>query len=287
MQFQLLPTPNVPLVPRIAGLCHRSTLVLAILLTCNSCLIQERFFGEPPRVLQLEDFAIEPNYTPADKQVPLLLAGKVDNPPKTFKLPNLPIAGNQGKQASGVAWAVGYLAAGYFFNTKEGMVTFTCSPAFLYNNLNNGKDEGIEVARALQFLKDTGCAEERTMPYSELDPHVRPGSDAFTSAAAHRIRGYARIDYRDLEQVRAHLLQGSVVIVSLKITDNFVELTKPVWVPAGDFVAIHTVAIVGYDIITGEMLIQNSAGPGWGKDGQARLSFSWFQRLTEKAFVLF
>ncbi|MBL8021543.1 MAG: C1 family peptidase [Leptospirales bacterium] len=287
MLFRLLPTPKAWVVPGLVARHRRALIILVILLVCSSCMIQERLFKDPPRVLQLEDFPIEPNYTAADKKVPILLAGKVDNPPKMYKLPGLPVAGNQGKQASGVAWAVGYLAAGYFFNTKEGMLTFTCSPAFLYNNLNNGKDEGIEVARALQFLKDTGCAEERTMPYNELDPHVRPGSDAFTSAAAHRIRGYARIDYRDLEQVRAHLLQGSAVIVSLKITDNFVELSKPVWVPAGEFVAIHTVAVVGYDIITGEMILQNSAGPGWGKDGQARLSFSWFQRLTEKAFVLF
>ncbi|MCE9597759.1 MAG: C1 family peptidase [Spirochaetia bacterium] len=251
-----------------------------------SCALQERFFPGA-RVLSLEEFPIEPNYSQADKSVPFMLAGNVENPQRVFILPELPPAGNQGKQASGAAWAAGYLAAGYYFRTREGMKTFTCSPAFLYNNLNQGKDEGIEIARTLQFLKDTGCAEERTMPYAEFDPLKRPGSDAFTSAAAHRIRGYARIDYRDLDQVRSHLLQGSVIVVSMKITENFVELTKPVWVPAGDFVAIHTFTIVGYDIITSEVIMQNSAGMDWGKAGQARLSFAWFQRLTEKAFVLF
>jgi hypothetical protein len=125
------------------------------------------------------------------------------------------------------------------------------------------------------------------MPFNEKDFFRKPGPDALQNADAFRVRGYSRIDFRDFDQVHAHLLQGSVLIVSMKITENFVDLREPLWTPAGKFVAIHTVGVIGYDITRQEVLIQNSAGGTWGHFGTARMPWIWFQRLTEKAFVLF
>lgn len=266
--------------------------LLGALILTGSCITEEQAARFRPgtrssrEALRPDDFQIQPNYTDEERAVPIMLAPLPDVVPQVFILSDLPPAGNQMRQASGVAFSTGYLATSYY-HRRRGKPGYTCSPSFVYNSLNGGKDEGISVLDALDFLHARGCPTEQLMPFNEKDFFRKPGPDALQNADAFRVRGYSRIDFRDFDQVHAHLLQGSVLIVSMKITENFVDLREPLWTPAGKFVAIHTVGVIGYDITRQEVLIQNSAGGTWGHFGTARMPWIWFQRLTEKAFVLF
>lgn len=261
--------------------------LLSLLLTASSagCSILQPARSLSFRTLDLGAFPIEASYTPDERAVPVLFATTPPEVPASFQLPNLPPAGDQGKQASGAAWAVGYLA--HSSTVRKHEAEFVCSPSFLYNTANGGKDQGIPVMAALEILKEKGCAPIAMMPYNERDFYRRPGGTALQAAQKYRIRGFARVDYGDIEQVRAHLLQGSVIIVTMKVTESFVSLKDAEWVPAGDFVGVQHLGVIGYDITRDQVILQNSSGGQWGKFGLARLSLSWFQRLTEKAFVIF
>lgn len=262
----------------------RAFSLLAILaLTAYCSILKPRAMAF--RTLSVQAFPIEASYTPDEKAVPVLYATTPADAPSAFQMTTVPPPGDQGKQASGAAWAAGYLAHTHFFRTRD--PGFVCSPSFVYNTANGGRDQGIPVMAALEVLKEKGCAPFSLMPYNERDFYRRPGGPALEAAQRYRIRGFARVDYADIEQLRAHILQGSVVIVTMKVTESFVGLTDPEWVPAGDFVGIQSMGVIGYDITQDQVILQNSSGAEWGHKGVVRMSLGWFQRLTEKAFVIF
>ena len=236
---------------------------------------------------RLDQFAVEPVWTEEELETPEVLAGLPEDAPEAFLLPDLPPVEDQGIQASGTAWAAGYLAASYYQWRKKGRKEFLCSPAFLYNQLNNGRNEGIETIHALKLLKNIGCSHMDFMPYKPEDYTRMPGNQAFQNAANYPIAGFGRIDFTDVDQIRAHLLQGSVIIATLRVTEDFLTLKKAVWgPPRGRPRGRHTMALIGYDHKKELMTLQNSAGPQWGDQGFVQIPYEWFLRLTDKAYVL-
>lgn len=279
-----------------AGFVNRIFLYLsaAALLAAGGCITVDKYGNpietdedRPQRQYSLAEMKPEPTWSAAEKAVPLVLAGIPEFPPLQFRLDDLPPVGNQGRQASGTAWATGYTAASYAIRSQQGRKDYRCSPAFLYNQLNSGEDRGIEIFDALRLLSSGGCPDLKLMPYAEKDYLRRPGPMAFLSAGNYVIKGFGRVDFTDINQVRAHLLQKKVVIATMRITSNFLQLDERVWEkPAGPPVGRHTVAVIGYDHKRERVIIQNSAGEDWGDDGIAEVPYEWFIRLTGQAYVL-
>ncbi len=244
------------------------------------------FFGNnKPADATPAEVPIRPAWTAEDLAIPMVLAGLPDKMPDVFLIPNLPEVGQQGPQASGTAWAISIAVTAY--RRKLGAGNYQCSPAFIYNQANNGKDQGIEILHGVQLVAHAGCADIRQMPYREFDYQSRPDAKSLTAAGAHAVRGYGRADFTDPTQVRAHLLQGSVVIATMRTTENFVALEDEVWdVPKGQETGRHTVAVVGFDNKRGVFIIENSAGPKWGKKGFAAIPYVWFVRMVGQAYVV-
>lgn len=230
--------------------------------------------------------AILPGWTREDLQVPVALAGLPDNPPKLFRLSGIPPVGNQGRQANGTAWAVGYFGISYVYRNQGKEPDYLCSPSFIYNQLNEGRDGGIEILNALIFSVRNGCSHWDKMPYIPTDYMSKPSLAAFNSAAEHRARGYARVDFTDISQVKAHLLQGSPVLITMRIAENFLDFDDDTYVPSGEAAGRHTVVVIGYDDDQDRFLIQNSAGEDWGTEGRGGLPYAWFLRLVGQAYVL-
>ncbi|MEJ0106204.1 MAG: hypothetical protein WDO19_28235 [Bacteroidota bacterium] len=65
--------------------------------------------------------------------------------------PNLPPIGDQGRQSSCVAWSIGY-ALKAFEEKIETKQLLLFSPSFIYNQLNNGQDGGINIIEALNLV---------------------------------------------------------------------------------------------------------------------------------------
>src|SRR5438270_5984797 len=62
------------------------------------------------------------------------------------------------------------------------------SPAYLYNQLNGGKDEGTHITKAFDLLKQQGCATMAEMPYKEKEFTEQPSEAAKARAARYRLR---------------------------------------------------------------------------------------------------
>jgi hypothetical protein len=234
----------------------------------------------------LNEEAIQPAWTEDDLKIPVALAGLPDDPPKVFLLDGIPKPGDQGGQANGTAWAVGYTGLSHIFRTKKSEPEYLCSPAFIYNQLNDGKDAGIEMIAALTFIVTNGCSAFEKMPYIQSDYMAKPSLAAFNSAGEHRAKGFARVDFTDIAQVKAHLLQGSPVIVTMRIAENFLDFDDEAYVPYGEGVGRHTIVVIGFNDDKNQFIIQNSAGEEWGEGGRAGLPYAWFLRLTSQAYVI-
>lgn len=270
------------------------SLVMALVLATHACVTLDRFGNlvedtppvKEPGKRQLHELPVQPAWTPEDRKIPIVLAGLPADPPAVFIVPNLPPPGNQGGQPSGTAWAGGYVAMTVLARGR-GARGYVCSPSFVYNQLTSN-NSGLEIHEALRLLSESGCASLALMPYNEHDYTTRPSPMAISEARAYRAGGFARVDFTDLNQLRAHLLQGSVVIATISITKNFLALEDSLWPgPEGFFVGRHTIAIVGYDDKAREFLLQNSAGREWGDKGYARISYDWLLRVAGTAYVLF
>ena len=233
----------------------------------------------------LADVPIQPTWTAEERKVSFVIAGLRASPPRRHILQDLPLVGDQGGQPSGTAWAAGYTAMTVLMR-KQGRRDYVCSPSFLYNQLQRG-EAGVEIRETVALLAGMGCAPLGTMPYNADDPTTRPSPTALQQARDFRAQGFGRVDYTDLNQLKAHLLQGSAIVVTVSITKNFINLTGPRWPgPEGFFVGRHTVAIVGYNEDSREFLIQNSAGSAWGDKGFAWIPYAWMVRIAGNAYVL-
>ena len=253
-------------------------------IACHSYSLEEKVDGK----WRLSQFKVQPDWTEKDRRVPFILASVSQNLPISHRLKNLPPVGNQGSQASGTAWALGYFAATYVYKqNKKEKKGYLCSPAFVYNSLNRGVDKGIELVDGLELLKKHGCPNEKYMPYNAADPAYKPSSRARRDAGNYRIHNFGRVDYTDLDQVRSYLLQNRPIIITLMISENFIKLEEAVWQqPEGQFRGIHSLALVGYDDEKRIFYLLNSVGSAWGKDGLSAIPYSWFIRLTKQAYTL-
>lgn len=269
-----------------------SILILATGIFGTSC-VTETVQENPVRVIdentywQLGEFPVKPGWSKDDLDVPMVLSPVPEEPPLVFEIRGDMPTGNQGPQASGTAWAAGFTGVTFLYKITYNEPDYICSPAFVYNQLNRGKNQGVELFDALLLLREQGCPDIRMMPYKPFDFLYKPDAEAIRNAASHRISDFARVDYTDISQIKGQLIQGRPVFVTLKIFDNFIELREKNWLrPIGKPRGRHTVVITGYNENLDLLTIHNSAGSEWGDNGKATISYSWFIRLAEKAYVM-
>lgn len=234
------------------------------------------------------DFRIEANWGPEDLKIDMILAPfSMENAPKKFRLSNFPPVKNQGSQASGTAWSAGYGAMTYIMREKFNESEYICSPAYIYNKLNGGANLGVELVDVLNLLKTSGCPEMGLMPYREYDYLYKPGFEAEVNASRYKVDGFGRVDFTDVNQVKAHLLQKKPVIFTMTVYENFLKNENFVWSgPVGGPRGRHTMVVIGYDDNNEYFIIQNSAGEEWGDKGYVAIQYAWFIRLVDRAYII-
>jgi hypothetical protein len=269
-------------------------IISSLIILAVSCISEEPMSENPKKEItekhqwQLSEFSVKAKWDSYDQDVPFLYPSIPDNIPDKFIVNESLQVGDQGSQASGSAWAAGFTAFTYLIRSHKKEPAYVCSPAYIFNQLNRGINKVIEIQEVAEFLVREGCADLKYMPYREYDHFYTPTAEARRDANAHKLSGYARVDFLDMSQVQGHLLQGSPVIITLRVYDNFLLLENEVWQsPVGRFLGRHTVAVIGYDNKKEMVYIHNSAGGKWAKNGRAAIPYSWFLRLTEKAYVLY
>lgn len=198
----------------------------------------------------------------------------------------LPPVGSQGAQGSCVGWSTAYYNYTYCVAKQRKLSPdriadprFAFSPAFLYNQINGGKDGGSTISEAFRLLREKGCATLAEMPYNDKDYTTPPGDTARERAIRYQARdtGYlfsmGAADPEKLKTFLADIRQPFVMAIPIfsdfpngaTSADTVYRLT----VPDGreNLQGYHAITIIGYDDEKRAFRLVNSWGQGWGDRG--------------------
>jgi hypothetical protein len=224
-----------------------------------------------------------------------LLGGDVPPapPPSVDLSRNFPAPGDQGRQGSCVGWATAYalktfhekIEMGWALNTVDHLF----SPAFVYNQINGGRDQGSYIFQALDLAVNQGIATLRQMPYADTDYLTQPSAEAFAEAAMFKSAEWYRIN--DTSQIKAALANRNPVVAGITVYQQLMDLQGENSVyntRSGQDYGGHAVTIVGYDDnrYGGAFKVINSWSRSWGDDGYFWMPYSFAQGVLSEAYVL-
>jgi hypothetical protein len=206
----------------------------------------------------------------------------------------MPPVGNQGQEGSCVGWATAYAMRGYearqdvwsAIAPQSADPALNFSPAFVYNQLNNGKDVGITVPAALSLLQHQGAATLADMPYVAGQYTTKPSAGAFADAAHYKLASYGSISPSDLTSMKAQLAAGLPVVLAINVYANLYALgPNQVYTGiSGKLEGGHAVSVVGYDDAKGAVKFINSWGTPWGTAGYGWISYAALKQITVEAY---
>ncbi|MCB1172910.1 MAG: hypothetical protein KDK39_05070 [Leptospiraceae bacterium] len=217
----------------------------------------------------------------------------------------MPPVDSQGQQSSCVAWSSTYAAKsyleqvergwGYDAPVRGGRGSKLFSPAYVYNQINGGKDNGSYISDALDLLVQQGAATWQTMPYTARDYRAQPNTTARREAASYKNRSYRRIGASQISALRSELANGNPIVFGMAIDDAFYNYKGGVYAKQGGRnYGGHAMTLVGYDDNKvasngerGAFKIINSWGTSWGESGYAWISYRLWNQLNPYAYVVY
>lgn len=207
-----------------------------------------------------------------------------------------PPVGFQGRQNSCVGWATAYALKSFQECLEEnhppcdgsGNINADAvfSPAFIYNQINNGADGGCSFVDALNLLSQTGAATLRQVPYNDTDFRTRPGADVIAAAARYRIDTWRRVNVVDISEVKAQIVANMPVLIGAVVDEGFMaKRGTDIWRVAGEPKGGHAMVVVGYDDGRRAFKLLNSWGRQWGDNGYGWIDYDLFPRVVHEGFV--
>lgn len=229
---------------------------------------------------------------------------KADLPRSMSLKPYCPMAGNQGKIASCVGWAVGYglMTIEKAIQNNEtdtrAITENAFSPLFVYNQVKS--DEGncksaSVMSAALEFLQTKGnclAKEFNINPddcYSKPDDKLKMRAKGNTIADFNRLFDASADEQLKIDVIRRVLAQNKPVSIGLKINNNFMTLHETdYWNPSlgKEPDLTHAMVVVGYDDDAACFTLFNSWGRGWGRDGFIKVKYRDMGEYCRFAFVI-
>jgi hypothetical protein len=239
--------------------------------------------------------------TPSDRLAGIPLASTpfsgTELPPSVDLSDKFPPPGNQGQQRSCVAWTIAYALKSYQEYVEERQplrdasgkpnLGRVFSPAFIYNQINQGRDGGSLFIDALNVLSSQGAAMWHEMPYRESDYLSQPPANVRDSAKRYRIDYWRRVNAQDLREVKAQLNAGYPVMIGFMVDDGLLQLRRgAIWSSAsGAQRGAHAMLVVGYDDARAAFKFINSWGTEWADDGYGWMGYGLFPQVVREAFV--
>ena len=231
----------------------------------------------------------------------------------------LPPIGDQGNQGSCVGWATSYYLKTWWekrehpsWNLDDTRYVF--SPAFVYNQINGGQDQGAFFEDAFPLLENSGDVDIEEFPYDDLDYTTQPSATEKEAAKQYRIPGSPKWGYlftndvnwgglgpfdNSLTEVKSLLDSGRPLVFGIPIFSDFPDTegnpSSPFydyggWNPDSDYLGGHAVYIAGYDDSVGGgeggFLMVNSWGSGWNGNGQLYLSYEFARKWVWEAWFM-
>ncbi|EMO52201.1 C1 family peptidase [Leptospira noguchii] len=215
---------------------------------------------------------------------------------------SMPPVGNQGEQGSCVAWSTAYATKSFqeyierksskdwSLRTAQGTPNYSkiFSPAFIYNQINGGRDNGSLISDAMRVMVEMGAAPWDTMPYNPADYRTRPSQAAIEAASKYKAKEFLRVKTTDMNEVKAQLSEGKPVVAGVLVYENFFNLKGDQIYKEGlgKTYGGHAIALVGYDDSKNAVKFINSWGTDWGDQGYGYIDYRWFTKICQGAFVM-
>ena len=220
------------------------------------------------------------------------------NMPSSIDLSSkLPPPGNQGAQNSCVGWSVGYGMKTYnekssrnwdIVNGNQIVEQHVFSPAYIYNQINKGNDNGAFFADAFELLRTKGIASLEKDPYDPSDYTSKPDANADNEAKNYKIAWSKKIDKTDLQGLKSYLSKGYPVIIAISFDQEFQKREGPAIITDMQVDASsmgHAMVLVGYDDGKKAFKIMNSWGTAWRDGGYCWMSYDAFKKCIRECWV--
>lgn len=219
-----------------------------------------------------------------------------DLPKQVDLSPDMPPPGNQGRQNSCVGWSTAYALKSYQERvetnrtlTRNGSVDYdkVFSPAFVYNQINNGRDGGSRFVDALRVLSSQGAVSWSDMPYTDRDYRRKPSQNLQSKAKPYRIDYWRQVNLQDPKEVKAQLNAGYPIIFGAMIDEGFQSTRGPkIWkAKQGGSLGGHAMVLVGYDDDKNAYKLINSWGQRWGDQGFGWVDYDFFPQVAREGYV--
>jgi len=215
------------------------------------------------------------------------------NPASVDLSASFPKPGSQGMQNCCTAWATAYALKSYLekvdFDWDQNLKEHQFSPAYVYNQINDGRDEGSAISTALDLIVKQGVCTLATMPYNSKDYTTQPNSSQKVEAAKFKSASWSTVSSGNLEEFKTQLAAGNAVVVGIPVYDDFDNLSKnnPIYDnTSGKKSGSHAICFVGYDDNKQAFKLINSWGTYWGVDGYGYMSYQLVQDLKIRGYVM-
>ena len=203
----------------------------------------------------------------------------------------MPPVGDQNPQGSCVAWAIGYYDKTHAERVDNGWDVSTTdhqiSPAFIYNQINAGRDGGAYISDAQRLICDQGSCMLNEFPYNDQDCTTWPTEAQYEHGIPYRGSSYSAVRVttdNGINTIKSRLAGGQTCVLGINVYQNFdyiedYNYTYTVHDKTGLNRGGHAVCIVGYDddkVTTdgnGAFKLVNSWGTGWGQAGYWWMSY--------------
>lgn len=224
----------------------------------------------------------------------------------------MPPVGSQGQQGSCVAWSTAYALKSYHEKVKRkwqwdagdrddnrcnANARRVFSPAYVYNQINGGRDNGSSIYNALQLTMKQGIAPCNYMPYNVKDYRKQPSSAAKKAAKKYRAKDFRKLDMTNIDAIKGELAKGNPVIFGGKVYRELHKLRakNPIMDRyTGAVSGGHAMVLVGYDDNLklprggkGAFKLINSWGTWWGAGGYGYISYSIWPDIAKYGYVLY
>ncbi len=167
----------------------------------------------------------------------------------------MPPVGDQGKQGSCTAWAVGYATKSMQEKIDQGWGysnNHLFSPSYIYNQINGGNDNGAFISDALNLVVNQGICTLNRMSYNQNDYLTQPSQTARNQASHYKaLMWYYTLNYGDVNTIKTVLDEWRTpVVTGIAVGTDLFQLnnsTNKVYDTLDYSHGGHAITLVGYD----------------------------------------
>lgn len=152
-----------------------------------------------------------------------------------------------------------------------------------------GSDAGCQPRNAVKGVTTFGAPQEPFWPYDYTKVLVKPDATAYSVATplCSQIKAYQAVT--SLAAMKTAMLAGQPVVFGLLVPDTFPNArytgVVPMWTSTTKWIGRHAMVTAGFNDDTGNVLVRNSFGPTWGKEGYCEMPFAWFSTISSTSKI--